>query len=300
MPETIPPGAATDADTGGGEFDRFHAAHAAKTGSFHDVSWSWVSAGDSSLATLLLPPSPGFAALLGGLIEAMAPKQRVIVPTYPAIPDSRALVHGLAEICRAEGVTRLNLVGFGFGGVLAQLFAKRGAGVVNKIVLVNTTTPEAWVRPKDRTAYNTARLAPAWALRRLALGRIVSQAGLEKEERPRWRRLIRACLAQRVDKWESLALRAAGFDAQRLIIEDDGWSLPGFEGRIQIVESGKDRRITDAQRTALKEACPAAHVRKVADAGHWLGCVHPERLIGIVDTFLNDVNIIDRTPGADR
>ena len=113
-----------------------------------------------------------------------------------------------------------------------------------------------------------------------------------------WRRLIRECVSQREDKWEVLALRSAGFEAQQSVIDQGGWSLPGFEGRILIVESADDRCVTSAQRTALKAACPTAHVRKVPDAGHWLGCVDPQRLTGIVGAFLDDVSIIDRTPSG--
>lgn len=304
MPGATPPGAGNHAGAAIGEFDRFHGSHFERTGVFDGVEWSWVVAGEQNHegaeATLLLPPEPGFSALLGGMIDSMHPGIRMIVPTYPAIPDSRALVEGLASVCRTERVQQLNLVGFGFGGVLAQLFAKRGASVVNKVVLVNTTTPEAWVHASERARYNAARKAPAWVLRRWIAGRRLMHAAPPKDERGQWKRLIRECMVRRKDKWEVLSLAAAGLDAQREAIEHGGWSLEGYKGRIQIIESGADRVVTPAQRGALKEACPFAHVRKVPEAGHWLGCLDSQRLVGLVETFLNEVDIIDRTPGGGR
>ena len=300
MPGAKPPGAVQEPEAPSGALEQFRKDHPEHSGAFGGVDWSWVSAGKSPVATLLLPPEPGFSAILAGLIDRMSPRQRVIAPNIPAIPDSRKLVDGLASICRTEGIARVSLVGFGFGGVLAQLFAQRGPEVVDKVVLVNTTTPEAWASAADRTVYNTSRLAPAWALRRIALSRLLGYASPPKAERAHWRRLIRECLAQRHDKWELLAMRAAGFDAQRRAVEAGGWSLPGYEGRIQIVESVKDKHITPAQQAALKAACPSAHVRKMPESGHWVGCVDPDPLLKIVDTFLHDVNILDRTPSRER
>lgn len=259
-----------------------------------------MSVGNSPVATLLLPPDPGNSVILSGLIDRMSSRNRIIAPNIPPIPDSRKIVDGLASICRTEGISRVNLVGIGFGGVLAQLFAQRGPDVVNKVVLINTTTPEAWNVAADRTVYNLSRLAPAWVLRLTARSRMLGYAAPPKAERAHWRRLIRECLAQRRDRWEILSMRAAGFDAQRRAIEAGGWSLPGYEGRIQIVEATKDRHITPAQRAALKASCPSAHVRKIPEPVHWLGCVDPEPLLKIVDTFLNDINILDRTPGREH
>ncbi len=280
-----------------GELARFHAKYPAKTGSAHNASWSWVAAGSSSTATLLLPPSPGFSGLLQELIDALAPKQRVIAPTYPAVTDSNHIVDSLAHICRTEGVKRLNVVGIGFGGVLAQLFAKRGAKYVNKIVLVNTSTPEAWPAPGDVMRYNSCRKAPAWLLRRIIAARLLRRAAPLTEDRKRWRLLLRECLAERQDKWEILALQAAAFHARQEAIDHGGWTLTGYEGRIQIIESKEDHRLTEAQRTALKAAYPAAHVRKVPGAGYWLGCVEAPKLAGLLCAFLDSVNIVDRTPG---
>lgn len=280
-----------------GELARFYKRYPAKAGAAHNATWSWVTAGDSATATLLLPPSPGFAALLHELIDALAPLQRVIAPTYPAVTDSNHIVDSLAHICRTEGVKRLNVVGIGFGGVLAQLFAKRGAKYVNKMILVNSSTPEAWPAPGDVTRYNASRKAPAWLLRRLIAQRLVRRAAPLTEDRNRWNKLIRECLAERRNKWEILALQAAAFHARQEAIDQGGWTLTGYEGRIQIIESKEDHRLTEAQRAALKATYPAAHVRKVPGAGYWLGCVEAPKLANLICAFLDSVNIVDRTPG---
>lgn len=300
MPGDQPPGAVTEPVTPSGVLDQHRKDRPEHVGAFGGVDWSWVSVGNSPVATLLLPPDPGNSVILSGLIDRMSSRNRIIAPNIPPIPDSRKIVDGLASICRTEGISRVNLVGIGFGGVLAQLFAQRGPDVVNKVVLINTTTPEAWNVAADRTVYNLSRLAPAWVLRLTARSRMLGYAAPPKAERAHWRRLIRECLAQRRDRWEILSMRAAGFDAQRRAIEAGGWSLPGYEGRIQIVEATKDRHITPAQRAALKASCPSAHVRKIPEPVHWLGCVDPEPLLKIVDTFLNDINILDRTPGREH
>lgn len=297
MPDQTPPGAVQGDASPMSELGSFRANHPPKTGTFAKTDWTWCATGSSHTATFILPPEPGFAAPLEGLIDAMSRRQRVIAPDIPPVPVMRTLTDGLAGICRTEGVTKLNVVGFGFGGVIAQCLAQRAAGAVNKVVLVNTTTPEAWIEPADRSKYNSARLAPGIVLRKRALAQAMSHADPKsKEDKQRWKSLLRECLALRQDKWELLSLRAAGFDAQREAIERGGWSLPGYEGRIQIIESANDKHITPKQREALKAACPSAHVRKIADAGHWLGCVDHQRLVGFIDTFLNDVNIMDRTP----
>ncbi|MCB9847638.1 MAG: alpha/beta hydrolase [Phycisphaeraceae bacterium] len=297
MPGNQTPGAASTTSPPPGLFEQFRHDHPPSIAVFNEVEWTWHTAGgQAASATLVLAPEPGAAAVLGALLDRLAPIQRIIAPDIPPVPDIRALIDGLAAICRTEGVSRVNLVGFGFGGVLAQCFAQRGRNVVGKVVLVNTTTPEAWVGAADRSRYNIARLAPAWLLRMTALPALMRSAAPSRTERSAWKRLLRSCLAQRRDKWELLSIRAAGFDAQRQSAEAGGWSLPGYEGRIQIIESGADRRISAAQREALKAACPGAHVRKIRDAGHWVGIVDPDEIAGFIGSFLTDVNILDRTP----
>jgi len=232
------------------ELDRFRAAHPPSSATFEGVQWEWVSAGDGDLATFILPPAPGFAALTEDLIAELATRGKVIAPTYPPVPEAQRLVSGLVSICRDEGVRRLNLVGIGFGGILAQLVAQRGRNVVNKIVLVNTTTPQAWATPVSRSRYNLSRFVPGFLLRRWIAFRLMRRAKPDKAERARWRRLIRECVRAREDKWALLSLWAAGLDAQRIAIEDGGWSLTGYEGRILIIESSGDRSLSPAARRA--------------------------------------------------
>jgi pimeloyl-ACP methyl ester carboxylesterase len=123
----------------------FRASHPQKRLSVNGVTWSYFDSEEGRGVLLLL--HGGYAAFDMWIHQIVEFEQdyRVIAPTCPPLPDAtmRAYSDGLHAILEEEDVSRLNVMGYSEGGLIAQCFLRDHSAVIDKVILAHTFYPSS-------------------------------------------------------------------------------------------------------------------------------------------------------------
>lgn len=109
---------------------------------FGDKSIAYFASG-SGAPILLLPDSDRPADFFWRLIECLERRMRVIAVDYPLGASANELLEGIEGVLRQEQIAAAGVLGFGFGGLLAQSLADMCPQSVRALALVNAPTPLA-------------------------------------------------------------------------------------------------------------------------------------------------------------
>ena len=250
------------------------------------VEWRYLRGGpeDSragARTVLLLGGALGIAEFGFPLIEALEREFRVLAPDYPPLASAAATVDGLVRILDAERLGRVAVHGGSFGGLLAQVLARRAPGRVGALVLSHTSAPQG---PGAAAAMSLRMfgMLPARAIRALLdrrLGQMMDAAD------PFYHEAFRAGLARLTKRDLMARLRlAADLQSTRFAAAD----LDGFGGRTLILESDDDPMIAEAARSALRDLHPGAEVHRFHGTGHLSTILRPEEYNERVIRFLRE------------
>lgn len=237
--------------------------------------------GGGARTVLLLGGALGIAEFGFPLIEALEREFRVIAPDYPPLASAAATVDGLVRILDAERLGRVAVHGGSFGGLLAQVLARRAPGRVGALVLSHTSAPQG---PGAAAAMSLRMLGllPARAIRALLdrrLGQMMDAAD------PFYHEAFRAGLARLAKRDLMARLRlAADLQSSRFAAAE----LDGFSGRTLILESDDDPMIAEAARSALRDLHPGAEVHQFHGTGHLSTILRPEEYNERVIRFLRE------------
>jgi pimeloyl-ACP methyl ester carboxylesterase len=199
-----------------------------------------------------------------------------------------AMAGDLAETIRTEAGGRADMLGHSMGGKAAMALALTAPDAVRRLVVAD-------IAP---VAYDHAHGDYVAAMRALDLGRVSRRSDADP--------LLAAAIPQP-------ALRA--FILQNLVVEDGGarWrvnldaleanmeALLGFpaalsrkswSGPALFLRGGASDYVRDAHLPAVRALFPAAVVKTLPEAGHWLHADRPEAFLAAVEGFL-------ASPGAE-
>ena len=243
------------------------------------VEWRYLRGGGGARTVLVLGGALGIAEFGFPLIEALEREFRVIAPDYPPLSQAGAMADGLVRILDAERVGRAAVHGGSFGGLLAQVLARRAPGRVDALVLSHTSAPQG----SGGGAVFSVRMLGALPVRaiRAVLDRRLGSV-LEGAD-PFYREAFRAGLA-RLSKRDLLARLRLGVDLQA--VRFAAADLDGFSGRTLILESDDDPMIAETGRSALRDLHPGAGVHRFAGTGHLSAILKPEEYNERVIRFL--------------
>jgi pimeloyl-ACP methyl ester carboxylesterase len=151
----------------------FHKTHSQKTLQVDRDTWRYYDSETQGPVLLLL--HGGFADFSMWIhqITAFETGFRVIAPTCPALsnPTAQTYVDGLTAILDAEGVERLNLMGYSEGGLIAQCFLRVQRQRIDKAILAHTFYPTQ-DNKYYKNNFNVFRILPAplteWLFRNFA------------------------------------------------------------------------------------------------------------------------------------
>jgi len=107
------------------------------------VDWEYISCGRGAEALVLLPGGARFGETWFRLIMALENEYRIISPTYPPATKMAELVDGIAHILESEDIEQAHLLRTSFGGWLAQCFIRKCPEKVDRLILSNTSGPDA-------------------------------------------------------------------------------------------------------------------------------------------------------------
>ncbi|MFN2567333.1 MAG: alpha/beta fold hydrolase [Gemmatimonadaceae bacterium] len=259
---------------------RFRAAHAPRHVSRKGVEWSYYAGGSGEQVILRLTGALGLAEFSFQQILLFEQRFRVIAPDYPAVTSLAEMIDGLIGILDAERVERAHVSGGSFGGLLAQVLARRAPERVASLVLSHTGAPDGRRR---RLAAAVVAAMPTSLLRKalkVRLGRTLDAAD------PFWRRYFDQAIDQmtKVDIVSRIRLQAE-FAEQRSWGPGD---LAGWPGRVLLLEGDDDPLFPAAARERLRALYPMAQVHRFQGTGHAAAVLRPEEYAEVVTRFLRE------------
>lgn len=270
---TIPP---TSLDQ---QFDVFLAAHPRVRRKLAGAEWSYVRAGEGKETILLLGGALGSADFAFQVIGELAPRFRVLAPDYPPAGTLEEMTDGVAALLDAEGVARAHVVGGSFGGIVAQVFARRFPARVASLVLSHTGAP---VRGRKRSgAQRILALLPLPLLRAMLRKRL---RGTLSGADPFW--------ARRFDATVNALTKADIVSRVRLaaqfISPDDAPFRPATIERVLILEADDDPLFPEAKRAPLRALYPDARVHTFHGTGHAAAILQPRQYADVIRRFVED------------
>jgi len=120
------------------ELSEFRRRFRSKTLKLWGLTWRLIETKPKAAnapALLMLPGTLGSAEIFWRQIVALGDRLRVMSVTYPQIADIERLADGLAALLDRNGVSRASVVGSSLGGFLAQWFAARHPGRVDRLFI---------------------------------------------------------------------------------------------------------------------------------------------------------------------
>ncbi len=151
----------------------FDLSHPQKILDVNGVVWSYFDSATDGEVLLLL--HGGYADFKMWIHQIMAfeGEYRVIAPTCPALPDAtmKAYSQALYAILKEERVSKLHMMGYSEGGLIAQCFLRDHPAMVDKVILAHTFYPSSQSR-YARGGFRIFKIMPAflteWLFRTLA------------------------------------------------------------------------------------------------------------------------------------
>ncbi len=180
-----------------------------------------VAVGDSMMAytasgagapILLLPDGDRPADFFWRLIECLERRMRVIAVDYPAGACAADLLAGVQAVMRHEGIGAASVLGFGFGGLLAQCLADTEPACVRALTLVNAPTPIMAKADGYHRQAKAAQSAWGFGFRRRARRAFLKGLACPAEDKGFWRGYEREWFGQRWSKSAAAALLRAQAD----------------------------------------------------------------------------------------
>jgi len=265
-------------------FREMHHYHHLNVG---DINWKYIKCGMGKEVVVMLPGSVRSAEVWAKLISYLEPGYRIISPTYPSIESMEEGAEGIRGILDKEKARRIILMGSSFGGWLAQVFVRKYPGMVKKLILSNTSTPEsAMSRPLlEYTRFSLPRY-PEKILKLIykrSYLKILSEVG--EDEKQFWKALITELLCYYTTKKEIITMFSTIRDFARnysFSIDD----LKRWRGKVLIIESSDDIHKDDSK-DRLKSLYPRAIIKTLKDAGHTAGYTAPPEYVRAVKNFLS-------------
>jgi pimeloyl-ACP methyl ester carboxylesterase len=223
------------------------------------------------------------------LIERLQRRRRVIVIEYPRAERMSTLLDMIAARLAQQQVGSIDVLGFSYGGWVAQCLAQRYPTMVRDLILAHSFALRAEHAWRFRLGLKLWNWIPSAMLRRSLLARvgqtlkplrIRSEAEYE-HVLARVSRLIAdpntlpSLQQQNLCMLESCAVFGHLSEAQR---------HPGR--RLLIIESDNDPAVRASDRAHLRALYPDAQVRGFPGAGHISALAEPDAFVDAVGGFL--------------
>jgi pimeloyl-ACP methyl ester carboxylesterase len=232
-----------------GQLARFRAAHSVRRLDVGGVTWSYLVGGSGSRTVLYLPGGIGRAEAAFPYLIALEGDHQVVAVDYPQLSSVDALVNGLLAILDVEGIQRADVWGTSFGGMAAQVLARRVPERVSSLVLSNTAVPDPGrARRADRQAAVAALPVPVirWLLR-LSVNRLLRP--LPRTQPGFWVSYLRPSLSAG-GKGRMVSLSRMAADFYRLTFHPN--DLAGWHGRVLLLSATDDELYRSMRRPLLR------------------------------------------------
>lgn len=268
-------------------FREFQSAHPCKQLDAAGAAWRYISCGEGAEALLIFPGGLRVADSMCAHIEMFEGYYHVLVPTYPPVRLLDAVIHGAVAILDAEGVSRANLLGQSYGGLVCQAFLQRFPERARKVVL-SGTAPLMSVRWKVQLTNLLLPLAmvlPERTLMRIFRSLLTPLITTRAEARVFWDSYLADLMGRRLKKPDILSHLYTTRDAYMLYAGREGESSQ-WQGDVLVIWGEEDHLNTDRGRRGLLSRYPRTQIRVLAGCGHTAALSKPDDYAEVVRRFL--------------
>jgi pimeloyl-ACP methyl ester carboxylesterase len=274
-------------------FNIFRENHPPKGMLVNGKKWEYLTGGDSSEAILLLHGGGSIAEATFRFFIDFEKNYKVIAPTLPnTLATVEDVMNGLLEIMAAEGVSKVSIVGFSMGGMVAQAFIRKYPERVNKLILFVSMLPSPdYAKKYSRYRRYMSLFPKSWVsyLSKLSLKKQITAENViaPLEEKTFWKDFFSWTFdSGKMDKSTLLSTSDVLVDYfQNYKFNPD--DLNEWNGSILIYEAEKDKVVNEKERQNLRSLYPNAEIITLENSGHFgLGLVQPEEIINKMLIFL--------------
>jgi 3-oxoadipate enol-lactonase len=233
--------------------------------------------------------------LVGGLraadaafrsIPILADAFRIVAPTYPPLDSMDAMAAGLAGLLDAQGIEKAHVLAGSFGGMIAQVFARRHGEKVDKLILSTTAAPNSQAADRYKQELTLFSPLPEAVIRQGAKQRFYDIVAPPEDEGGFWKAYFEELFGHRLGKADLLSTYHCLIDYMRnkTFTPDD---LRDWGQRVLILDSDNDTTFGEEAREAMHDLYPAAKTHTFTGAGHSPGSNQRDLYFQIVRDFLN-------------
>ena len=245
------------------------------------TEWRYHLVGEGNQCLVVLSGSLGATNRIAGFLAEQLTDYRFIVPEYAAVGTIRECLDALDLILDREKIERFALLGSSFGGVIAQVFARRHPDRVTNLILAGTSPPDMDRVRSHQRALKLLPWIPVSLIR--ALLKILLHGMLRRVKNRVWlqeySRLISSLSKKDISSRYRVAMdldRSYRFDPQDLYS-----SIP-----VLILEGERDRIANQTTRLRWGTIYPHANFHVFRGAGHSAMMTHTEEWIHVVRAAL--------------
>lgn len=255
------------------------------------------SIGKGERTLLFLPGGTGRGGVFFRYMLGLESYGRILTVDYPNIDNIPGYVRGITEVLRQLSVPKADLLGYSFGGILAQVLVREYPDKFPKVLLNHTASvdreaPEDIVEQKKASFEQGLRMiqsVPAFVvgwINKRRIKEILSGIG-DSEQRKFWAEFMRS-KAKEKGKEASLSLLMAmvDFAANYRFGPED---LTDYKGEIMIVESTADGAFSSIEKECVRRAHPFANVVTFRDHSHYALLTEYDRYFEIFREFFSEV-----------
>lgn len=263
---------------------QFRAAHPATRIKTSGVEWTYLASGQGA----------PLVWLVGGLRMADAAYRsipiledafRIITPDFPSVSTMAELADGLAAVLDSEKIDAAHVLAGSFGGMLAQVFARRHPDRVQKLILSTTTPPDADAAAKYQQQIAFISSVDEPLVREVKM-QMFSTIAPPDEEAAFWRAYLNELYSTRLNKADILATYECLLDyMQNYVFKPD--DLADWGERVFIFNSDNDATFGTQVQDSMTRLYPHARVHTFAGAGHSPGSTQRETYFSLVREFLS-------------
>lgn len=251
-------------------FFDFRAKHPVQAIEIDGTQWTFIDTNEShreAIPILILVGGLRVADAAYRAINVLEQTYRVIVPTYPALNTMSALTDGLIGILDSLGIDNVYVLSGSFGGLVAQILARRHQNRIAKLILSSTgTMSEQSIQSRKKTL-RQLKFTPDWLARRITERRLFSIINPPSDTHDFWKAYLRELFSKRLNKQDIISTLACMIDFGEYfnITVDD---LRDWKGDILIIGSEDDSTFGKSSNQQLLSLYPYAQVHQFENAGH--------------------------------
>jgi pimeloyl-ACP methyl ester carboxylesterase len=271
-------------------FMRFRQEHPVTQREIDGIPWEYIRSGDpSGQPLMLLPGGLGIAESGWRMISRLDHKKySILSPSYPGqISTMTALADGISKIITLEGIQTSFLIGGAYGSMLAQVFIRRHADLVSRLVLTHAYPPVASRVKSVNPTLRLFRYLPMFMVKSIMR---TAMTGRLPHNPPAELLLIAAQIRETLDarltRQTALStyLRMVDFDKQNFTYTD----LDTWQGKTLIILAEDDTTTTEELRNVMLALYPGAILHLLKGNIEAAALLETSEYIRVMEAFFED------------